>query len=33
VLVLGVWGLRFAGYLGGPVPVVSYHEWRAHSVH
>jgi len=32
VLVLGVWALRFAGYFGGPVPVVSYHEWHAHHV-
>ena len=30
VLVVGVWALRFAGYFGGPVPVVSYREWRAH---
>ena len=29
VLVVGVWALRFAGYFGGPVPVVSYQEWRA----
>jgi len=29
VLVLGVWSLRFAGYFGGPVPVVSYRDWRA----
>ena len=31
VLVIGVWALRFAGYFGGPAPVVSYREWRSHS--
>jgi hypothetical protein len=27
VAVLGVWLARFAGYLGGPAPVRSYHAW------
>jgi hypothetical protein len=27
VLTLGVWLARFAGYLGGPVPVTSMHDW------
>jgi Protein of unknown function (DUF2752) len=29
VLTLGVWLLRFAGYLGGPVPVTSMRDWLA----
>jgi hypothetical protein len=29
VLTLGVWIARFAGYLGGPVPVTSMREWIA----
>jgi hypothetical protein len=28
-LVVGVWGLRFAGYFGGPVPVKTLTYWRA----
>jgi hypothetical protein len=24
---LGVWGARFLGYLGGPVPVVTFRQW------
>ncbi len=24
---LGVWGVRFFGYLGGPVPVVTFRQW------
>lgn len=27
VLVLGVWLVRFAGYLGGPVPVTTFSSW------
>jgi len=27
VLTLGVWGLRFAGYFGGPAPVTSLAAW------
>jgi len=29
VLTLGVWGARFFGYLGGPVPVETYGSWAA----
>ena len=29
VLVVGVWGARFLGYFGGPVPVQSYEIWSA----
>ena len=29
VLTLGVWLARFAGYLGGPVPVTSMRDWLA----
>jgi hypothetical protein len=29
VLVLGVWGARFLGFFGGPVPVASYANWLA----
>jgi Protein of unknown function (DUF2752) len=24
---LGVWGARFLGYFGGPVPVETFHDW------
>jgi hypothetical protein len=27
VATLGVWGVRFFGYLGGPVPVVTFRQW------
>ena len=27
VATLGVWGVRFFGYLGGPVPVVTFRHW------
>lgn len=27
VALLAVWGLRFAGYFGGPVPVTTYAAW------
>ncbi len=31
VATLGVWGVRFFGYLGGPAPVTTLREWqRAH---
>jgi hypothetical protein len=34
VLVLGVWGARFLGYFGGPVPVTSFETWLAlHPTH
>jgi hypothetical protein len=29
VLVLGVWGARFLGFFGGPVPVTSFETWLA----
>lgn len=29
VLVFGVWGARFLGFLGGPVPVESFQSWMA----
>jgi hypothetical protein len=29
VAMLSVWLLRFAGYFGGPVPVVTLREWLA----
>lgn len=33
VATVGLWGLRFFGYFGGPVPVQSYRDWAAaHSV-
>lgn len=32
-LTLGVWLARFAGYLGGPVPVTSVHDWAMQHVH
>jgi hypothetical protein len=28
-LVLGVWGARFFGYFGGPVPVETWRDWIA----
>jgi hypothetical protein len=28
VATLGVWGVRFFGYLGGPVPVTTLQDWR-----
>ena len=28
VATLGVWGVRFLGYLGGPAPVTTFAEWR-----
>jgi len=31
VLSLGVWLARFAGYLGGPVPVTTLRDWLARS--
>ena len=32
VATLGLWGARFFGYFGGPVPVQSYKSWaRAHA--
>lgn len=30
-LTLGVWLARFAGYLGGPVPVTSMRDWLTRS--
>ena len=27
IATLGVWGLRFCGYFGGPVPVVTFRQW------
>lgn len=27
VAMIGVWGLRFAGWFGGPVPVTTFAEW------
>jgi Protein of unknown function (DUF2752) len=27
VATLGVWGARFCGYFGGPVPVVTFRQW------
>ena len=29
VLVVGVWGARFLGFFGGPVPVTSFEAWLA----
>lgn len=28
IATLGVWGVRFFGYLGGPAPVTTYREWQ-----
>ena len=28
VVTLGVWGVRFLGYLGGPAPVTTLRDWR-----
>jgi hypothetical protein len=27
IATLGVWGVRFFGYLGGPAPVVTFRQW------
>jgi hypothetical protein len=29
---LGVWGIRFFGYLGGPAPVVTFRQWAESKV-
>jgi hypothetical protein len=29
VVTLGVWGVRFFGYLGGPAPVTTFRDWRS----
>jgi Protein of unknown function (DUF2752) len=28
VATLGVWGVRFLGYLGGPAPVTTFRDWQ-----
>ena len=34
VATLGVWGVRFLGYLGGPAPVTTFRDWgQARAAH